>query len=65
MCSGAVVLYGIPRLVVGENRSYMGEEQWLASRGVRIRVLQDARCIALMREFMQRHPGLWAEDIGE
>ncbi|HQY69738.1 MAG: nucleoside deaminase [Gammaproteobacteria bacterium] len=65
MCSGAVVLYGIPRLVVGENRSYMGEEQWLASRGVRIRVIQDARCIALMREFMQRHPGLWAEDIGE
>jgi len=65
MCSGAVVLYGIPRLVVGENRSFMGEEQWLASRGVQIRVIQDARCIALMREFMQRHPGLWAEDIGE
>ena len=65
MCSGAVLLYGIPRLVVGENRSFMGEEQWLASRGVQIRVIQDARCIALMREFMQRHPGLWAEDIGE
>lgn len=43
----------------------MGEEQWLASRGVQIRVIQDARCIALMREFMQRHPALWAEDIGE
>ena len=65
MCSGAVVLYGIPRLVVGENRSFAGEEEWLASRGVRIRVVQDERCIALMREFMRGHPGLKAEDIGE
>ena len=65
MCSGAVVLYGIPRLVVGENRSFMGEEKWLASHGVQIQVIQEARCIALMREFMQRHPALWAEDIGE
>lgn len=65
MCSGAILLYGIPRVVVGENRSFMGEEKLLAERGVQLAVLQDERCIALMREFMQRHPGLWAEDIGE
>ena len=65
MCSGAVVLYGIPRLVIGENRSFMGEEDWLASRGVAIEVVQDARCIALMRDFMRDRPDLWAEDIGE
>ncbi len=65
MCSGAAVLYGIPRIVVGENRSFMGEEQWLAARGVRIEVVQDPRCVELMREFMEHHPSLWAEDIGE
>lgn len=65
MCSGAVVLYGIPRVVIGENRSFMGEERLLAERGVQLTVLQDARCIALMQEFMTKHPGLWAEDIGE
>jgi len=65
MCSGAVILYGIPRIVVGENRSFMGEEEWLASRGVQVDVRQDARCIELMREFMANHPSLWAEDIGE
>jgi len=65
MCSGAVLLYGIPRIVVGENLSFMGEEEWLASRGVQVDVRQDARCIELMREFMANHPSLWAEDIGE
>jgi len=65
MCSGAVVLYGIPRVVVGESQSFLGEEEWLSSRGVRIEVVQDPRCVALMREFMRRHPALWAEDIGE
>lgn len=65
MCSGAILLYGIPRVVVGENRSFMGEEKLLAERGVQLTVLQDERCIALMRAFMQRHPELWAEDIGE
>lgn len=65
MCSGAITLYRIPRVVIGENRSFMGEEAWLASRGVSLEVLQDDRCLALMREFMTRHPGLWAEDIGE
>lgn len=65
MCSGAILLYRIPRVVIGENRSFLGEEALLASRGVSLEVLQDPRCIELMRQFMDRHPGLWAEDIGE
>ncbi|MFM7109088.1 MAG: nucleoside deaminase [Planctomycetaceae bacterium] len=65
MCSGAILLYGIPRVVIGENRSFMGDEERLRSRGVALSVVQDERCIALMREFMARHPDLWNEDIGE
>jgi len=65
MCSGAIVLYGIPRVVIGENRSFLGEERWLAGRGVHLEVVQDARCIELMRSFVEDHPTLWAEDIGE
>lgn len=65
MCSGAIQLYGIPRVVIGENRSFMGEEQWLAGRGVQLEIAQDPDCIKLMREFMTRQPKLWAEDIGE
>jgi creatinine deaminase len=65
MCSGATVLYGIPRVVIGEHRSFLGEEAWLAGRGVELRVVDDPRCVELMREFMASHPGLWAEDIGE
>lgn len=65
MCIGAVVLYGIPRVVIGENRSFMGEEAWLQSRGVATEVHQDGRCIALMQAFMNARPELWAEDIGE
>jgi creatinine deaminase len=65
MCSGAIVLYGIPRVVVGENKSFMGEEVLLAGRGVDIEVVQDERCIGLMRDFMAARPDLWAEDIGE
>ncbi len=65
MCSGAIALYRIPRVVIGENRSFMGEEAWLASRGVSIEVRDDARCLALMQDFMTRHPELWNEDIGE
>ena len=65
MCSGAILLYGIPRVVIGESRSFMGEEQWLAGRGVELGVLQDERCIELMRGFMESKPRLWAEDIGE
>ena len=65
MCSGAILLYGIPRVVVGENQSFLGEERWLASHGVAIEVVQDQRCIELMRDFVQSRPSLWAEDIGE
>jgi cytosine deaminase len=65
MCSGAIVLYGIPNVVVGENRSFMGEEQWLASHGVQIEVLQDEECIRLMSHFIAEQPALWNEDIGE
>ena len=65
MCSGAIVLYKIPRVVIGENQSFMGEEKWLADHGVQLEIQHDMRCIQLMREFMQMHPQLWAEDIGE
>lgn len=65
MCSGAILLYGIPAVVVGENRSFTGEEDWLRSRGVALSVLQDLECIALMRDFIAAHPALWNEDIGE
>lgn len=65
MCSGAIVLYGIPRVVIGENRSFTGEEAWLRSRGVELDVVQDEACVALMKEFMESHPDLWREDIGE
>lgn len=64
MCSGAILLYGIPRVVVGENRTFMGEEALLRSRGVTIDVLQDPDCIRMMTEFITRHPTLWNEDIG-
>ncbi len=64
MCSGAVVLYGIPRVVAGENLSFTGEENWLRSRGVSVEVVQDAECVALMNEFVRAHPELWNEDIG-
>ena len=65
MCSGAILLYGIRRVVVGEHESFMGEEEWLSSHGVTIEVLGDERCTQLMRGFMHDHPSLWAEDIGE
>src|SRR5499426_1306029 len=64
MCSGAILLYGIPRVVVGENRTFLGEEDLLRSRGVAVDVLQDPRCQELMAKFIQAHPALWAEDIG-
>jgi cytosine deaminase len=65
MCSGAILLYGIPRVVIGENVTFMGEEDLLRSRGVVVELLQDSTCIALMREFIAQHPVLWYEDIGE
>jgi creatinine deaminase len=65
MCSGAILLYGIPRVVIGENRSFLGEEELLKSRGVEITVLDDPRCIELMAKLMREKPQLWNEDIGE
>lgn len=65
MCSGAILLYGIPKIVIGENQTFMGEEQLLRDRGVEIDVLQDETCIELMRGFIAQRPELWNEDIGE
>ncbi len=65
MCSGAILLYGIPAVVIGENQTFTGEEELLKSRGVNVSVLQDLECIHLMQEFIAANPGLWNEDIGE
>jgi creatinine deaminase len=65
MCSGAILLYGIPRVVIGENRTFTGEEELLKSRGVELTIRQDDECINLMNEFIAAHPELWSEDIGE
>ena len=64
MCSGAILLYGIPRVVIGENQTFLGEETLLRSRGVVIDVLQDRACIELMTQFIHSNPTLWNEDIG-
>lgn len=64
MCSGAILLYGIPRVVIGENRTFFGEEELLRQRGVRLEIIQDQRCIELMRDFIAARPELWNEDIG-
>ena len=64
MCSGAILLYGIPRLVVGENLSFMGEEQLLRSRGVEVEVIQDESCVQMMKTFITQKPEIWNEDIG-
>lgn len=65
MCSGTVLLYGIPKVVIGENQSFQGPEAYLQSRGVTLVNLQDARCKALMQQFIAAKPQLWFEDIGE
>ncbi len=65
MCSGAILLYGIPAVIIGENKTFRGEEALLASRGVSLEVRQDARCILMMTEFIREHPELWDEDIGK
>ena len=65
MCSGAILLYGIPRVVIGENRTFTGEEDLLRSRGVELTILQDEDCITMMNEFIAAHPELWNEDIGK
>jgi cytosine/creatinine deaminase len=64
MCSGAILLYGIPRVVVGENRTFRGEEELLQSRGVVVEVVQDPDCERLLADFIRDHPDLWNEDIG-
>lgn len=64
MCTGAILLYGIPKVIIGENRTFMGEETLLKSRGVEVVVVQDETCIALMRNFIANKPQLWNEDIG-
>ena len=64
MCSGAILLYQIPRVIIGENRTFMGEEELLRSRGVSVEVLQNEECIRLMQEFIRQNPTLWNEDIG-
>jgi len=65
MCSGAVLLYGIPRVVVGENTNFQGPEEYVRKRGVEVVVLQDEKCISIMRDFIKGNPSLWNEDIGE
>ncbi|HZD23103.1 MAG TPA: nucleoside deaminase [Acidimicrobiia bacterium] len=65
MCTGAILLYGIPHVVVGENRTFMGAEDHLRERGVNVDVVDDQRCVELMTDFIARNPKLWNEDIGE
>jgi cytosine deaminase len=65
MCSGAILLYGIPRVVIGENSTFMGEEELLCSRGVQVEVLDNEECIRLMAAFIEERPELWNEDIGK
>jgi cytosine deaminase len=64
MCTGAILLYGIPRVIIGENRTFMGEEELLRARGVSVEVTQNDECIRLMEEFIRQNPALWNEDIG-
>lgn len=65
MCSGTAVLFKIPRVVIGENRTFLGAERWMQANGIQLRVLDDAHCIALMERLQREKPDLWAEDIGE
>src|SRR5579872_890417 len=64
MCSGAIVLYKIPRVVVGENRTFLGAEDYMRGQGIAVEVVQDPECIALMERFIREKPELWHEDIG-
>ena len=64
MCSGAVLLYKIPRVVIGENRAFQGPESYLTSRHVALEILDDGECFRLMQDFIAKHPALWNEDIG-
>ncbi|MDD5044846.1 MAG: nucleoside deaminase [Candidatus Omnitrophica bacterium] len=64
MCSGAIILYQIPRIVIGENKTFKGEEELLRAKGIKLEVLQDEACITLMKDFIKNDPKLWNEDIG-
>lgn len=64
MCAGAILLYGIPHVIIGENQTFLGEEELLRARGVSVEVLQDSTCIQMMRDFIRENPALWNEDIG-
>jgi cytosine/creatinine deaminase len=64
MCSGAIILYKIPRVVIGENRTFLGAEDYMRSQGIQVEVLQDPECIRLMTDFIDAQPELWHEDIG-
>lgn len=65
MCSGAILLYGIPKVVIGENETFLGEEEWLRSRGVELTLVKSQECRDLMRQFIAAKPEIWNEDIGE
>ncbi len=65
MCSGAIHLYGIPKVVIGENKTFMGEEEHLRSKGINVEVVNDSLCIEMMNKFISENPELWNEDIGE
>ena len=65
MCTGAILLYGIPKVIIGEHRTFLGEEELLRARGVEVVVLDDQRCVEMMRSFIADEPSLWNEDIGE
>lgn len=65
MCTGAILLYGVPKVIIGENQTFMGEEELLRSKGVEVVVLNDEACIEMMQSFIQNRPDLWNEDIGE
>ena len=65
MCTGAILLYGIPHVIIGENKTFMGDEDLLRSRGVTVEVLNDEECIEMMEKFIEENPELWNEDIGE
>ena len=65
MCSGTALLYGIPKIVIGENRNFQGPEDYLRSRGVELEIVDSQECVDLMQRFIKQHPDLWQEDIGE
>ena len=65
MCSGAVLLYKIPHVIIGQNRTFRGPEEYVGSRGVNIQVVDNVECVELIEQFIREHPTLWNEDIGE